>query len=352
MHSGRNLIPIAALVGLIACAPASRLPPEVSAPPPAPTPPPVVTPAPPLPPPPPPAEKPLHEARKRKALALLREKDLARALVEWKILQTLDPEDEEYARQIAATRAMIRHQVDQRIRSGEKAIEEGDTERAQLEFLQALALDPSQKAPVGHLRAIEKERIMATQLARTKKREETREKRLAKKSEQMVGQDTAAGQEGDYLEAGISLYETGDYEASILELGKYLHSYPDDSRARAYLSNAESRLEKKRGSEAPDVPNKVPQTKKAAQEPIAVQKQIAVQNQTVKETGDQELEDGNERKNLAQELYEKGLREYRKNIDKAIEYWERSLSYDPKHIQARLRLEKAYKMQRSLEKMK
>jgi tetratricopeptide (TPR) repeat protein len=288
----------------------------------------------------------------RKALTLLREEDLARALIEWKILQTLDPENQDYARQIAATRAMIRHQVDQRIRSGEKAIEERDYERAQRELLQALALDPSQRAPVRHLRAIEKERIMATQLARTRKREETRKKMLAKKSEHMVEEDTAAGQERDYLETGISLYETGDYEASILELGKYLQSYPNDSRAGAYLSNAQSRLEKIRGSETPKAASEVPQTNKAVQEPLAVQKQIAVQNQTAEETDKQVPQDGNEGKILAQELYEKGLREYRKSIDKAIEYWEKSLSYDPKHIQARLHLEKAYKMQRGLEKMK
>jgi hypothetical protein len=51
---------------------------------------------------------------------------------------------------------------------------------------------------------------------------------------------------------------------------------------------------------------------------------------------------------LAQEAYEKGVRVFRQDVEMAIALWEQTLAYDPGHVKAKSYLDRAYKIQQSL----
>jgi tetratricopeptide (TPR) repeat protein len=141
---------------------------------------------------------------------------------------------------------------------------------------------------------------------------------------------------------GIALFRAGDYEASVLELRKYLGSFPEDDEAQGLLREAEKRArggERPRAAGAAD-PAEPPVATAAdpAEPPVATAADPA--EPPVATAADQAA---------AQDLYERGVRVYRQDIGEAIRLWEQGLERDPHHVQTRLRLEQARKMQQRLE---
>lgn len=359
---------IPAVLGLVSCAPVTRPGRER---PPAP-----VAPAPPMPPPepegepagpPPPREAPPPEyaAREQRAREHLNQGDLATALLEWKLLTTLAPERRDFAKQVATITTRIRQRTAKHLASGEKALAEEDFETAKLEFLKVLALNPHYRAALVRLREIEKIRITAVQVAKLEKMAAKRARRAEARKEATLPAalvSSGNGQERDYLETGIAFFRDGDYESSILEIGKYLRSYPNDALAREYFDEAQSKLKEQTGGmgetnaepvaeeetgvaeEALGTYSEGEKTMPQAQEGIALE---AAPDEPVA-TGTTADE---KNKVVAQDLYEKGVRVYRKDIQRAIEYWERSLAHDPQHLQARIKLEQAYKMKERLKRL-
>jgi len=241
--------------------------------------------------------------------------------------------------------------VAQRIAAAEEAFSAGDHERAQTEYLRALALDPTRTEPLQKLREIDRTRALgeqATRLSRT----------LRKKNGKQPGEGEGAAaaqprvpgqQERDYLETGIALFREGQYEESVLEIEKYLQSFPDDPQARRYLTDALARLV--RGSApAPAPPNARPAGPQPPQA-VAETKDARADDSAQLEEREPAAPPAPETKAMAQELYEKGLRASRTDIAQAIEYWQRTLTLDPDHVQARLQLEKARRMQRTLQQI-
>jgi tetratricopeptide (TPR) repeat protein len=303
-----------------------------------------------------PAEQPRSgeiAARKQRALELQNGEELAAALIHWRILRTLAPDDPEIQRQTAATQALIRHRVEERLAAGAAAAQAGDTAGSRDTYLRALALDPSNGEALARLRRLETAAVYAVQKARLDKIRARRAQALARKTAGKTAHpllpraENGNGQERDYRDMGIALFEAGDYEASILELRKYLGSFPDDDAALEVLRKAEQGA--REGSTRATAPghrtpplaatssrgNPRSVAAPAAEPPAALPAPSLGGTAADKKT--------------AQDLYEQGVRLYRQDISGAIRLWEQSLALDPDHVKARLHLDQAHKMQRRLE---
>lgn len=353
MHSTRPpLWPLLAAILLAGAACAPPIERELSAPP---APPasapaaviaPLVTPVPLVPP-----VSPLA-ARQQRALSLQHRGELAAALVQWRILRVLAPEDAEIARQVAATRALIRHRTETLLSRGDTAEQSGDTASARTAYLRVLALDPANRTALARLRFLETERVYAVQQARLDTLRARRSAALARKAagpgggtQGVAGEGNGNGQERDYRDTGVALFEAGDFEASVLEFKKYLGAFPEDEVAQGVLRQAEQRLAEVHRASEPLPPNPSPAPVSAALPPAAAVEPGAL---ATPGAGPAEAVSA-EAAQAAQELYEQGLRVHRRDIAAAIHLWEQSLERDPGHVQARLRLEQAQKMQRRLE---
>ena len=119
---------------------------------------PVATPAPaapvaaPAPPPPAPDPRaPLVARHRARAVALESEGDLRRALDEWNVVLTIDPNDAAAKQSRAALEGKIEKLVTERIEAGKAALARGVQLEARRQFLAALALDPGNKVAFQHL---------------------------------------------------------------------------------------------------------------------------------------------------------------------------------------------------------
>jgi tetratricopeptide (TPR) repeat protein len=127
---------------LSACATVAEKPapaPEVSRAPAAPAP------APPPPPPPPDPRARLVERHRERAEALEKDGQLRRAMDEWKIALTIDPNDETSKKALTALEGRIERAVTEKIEAGRAALTRGVQTEARRQFLAALALDPTNR---------------------------------------------------------------------------------------------------------------------------------------------------------------------------------------------------------------
>lgn len=268
------------------------------------------------------------EAREKRATELMFHGELAEALIQWKVLKTLEPKNPEFTQQLLATKVLIRKRVNDHVQLGKRALSEGNITLAKQEFLKALSLDPYMSTPFSCLKEIEKERAMKIQ---AKKIQQLAKKR---KAPARVRLQSVSSQEDYYLQLGIGLLRQGRLNESIREIEKYLNTYPKDREASEYLAEAHLKL----GIDCYE------------QGEMAKALMHLEEARKYKPAGSSQLNDYLTwtRQGLAEDFYQKGMRVYLKDITKAIEYWEKSVSYDPKNINAQMRLEKAYKIRKKL----
>lgn len=282
---------------------------------------------------PPPADRmrTIIEAREKRATELMFQGELAEALIQWQVLKTLEPNNPEFTQQLLATKVLIRKRVNDHVKLGKKALSKDNITLAKQEFLKALALDPYMSTPFSCLKKIEKERAMKIQ---AKKIQRLAKKRKAPARAKL---QSVSSQEAYYLQLGIGLLRQGRLNESIREIEKYLNTYPKDSEAGEYLAKAHIKL----GIdcyEQGEMAKALMHLEEARRYKPADSSQL---NYYLTRT----------RQVLAEDFYQKGMRVYLKNITKAIEYWEKSVFYDPKNINAQMRLEKAYKIQKKLKEI-
>jgi hypothetical protein len=89
--------------------------------------------------------------------------DLAAALIQWQILNALDPENTTFYQKRQTTQALIEQRVQTHFQLGKKAFKQGHLKRAKRTFLRVLALDPSQPLPPTYLRQIEQRHLKQLQ---------------------------------------------------------------------------------------------------------------------------------------------------------------------------------------------
>lgn len=286
-------------------------------------------------PPPPARRRPSAVARERRALELERRGDLARALVEWKILGLVEPDNARNAEREEETARRIAAKTAEHVALGDQARARGDGDAASEQYLKALALSPLDAKSADRLRSLEAQRVQEEESAKVRKLA----RRTAASGTPRPSPPAASNPEaGYYLETGVTLLRQGEYEAAVVEIEKYLATAPDDRRAQAQLAEAHGRLGEaalRQGDAA------------TAVEHLEEAKRLGG-NGNAKQAGT--LQRARER--LAEELYQKGVRSSRTDLAQAIDYWKQCLSLNPKHVGARSQLDRATRIQDRLKEIR
>lgn len=259
---------------------------------------------------------------------------LPEALIQWKILATINPDSLKYQKYIVQTTALIRERAEKHMRTAVSAFENNDTNQARIELLKSLSYDASQPFPKRYLEETEYELIRNMQTAKyTRIKEQRQQSALSGKNKTHIASSNNE-QEFQYLEQGIRLFRDGELRQSIFEITKFLNSYPDDPLAKQYISDAYMGMAMKLLSSNNHL------------EALAHFEKA----QEFATDDDKKPKDfiSKTRKLIADDFYEKGQRIFNKDADKAIEYWKRSIEYDPQHTNAKLRLRMALKIKEKL----
>lgn len=120
----------------------------------------------PLPPVATPASLANQQARERLAGNLAAKGDLAGALVQWKILKLQHPDHPTYTKNIEQLAKRISNASESHLKLALEALQQGDDNKAELEFLKVLALDPKHPAPPAYLREIGRRQMLESLLAK------------------------------------------------------------------------------------------------------------------------------------------------------------------------------------------
>ena len=286
----------------------------------------------------------LHEEEERwrdRAALLMRDDRWADAALQWELLVLLRPDNSEYERALQDTRVRIAKLAAERQRRAEEARQRGDVEQAALWHFKTLVVDPDHVAAAQSLRALDRERLRRTYLARGA-RTQGSPNALAQilfpngspaRPAVPAMKPAPAMSAPDDLDAGIMLYRQGELAASIEALHKHLQRSPQDVGARRYLGDAYTALAQRQLREGKEEPA-LALFEKAHREGDA-----ADQAGTIRAL----------RLSLAEEYYQRGVRTYHADLRQTIVLLERSLEFDPGHPQAALRLQQARASQRTLE---
>lgn len=262
--------------------------------------------------------------REKLAALYMEQGRYADALLQWKILQTLHPDDERYERQVEQTKEHIDKLAGQRYRLGIAALEKGDIPGARHELLATLALDPTHTAALENLRRTEFDRVWRIQTAKLEKLKTAEDRKAPNVGEQ----------ERSYFELGTQMLREGDYPGAVREIQKYLNSYPNDVHAKKLISEAYAKLaaQQQRQGLLHNALGNIEQAKRF--------------NATSNSKTEKDV-----RSALANDYYEKGLRTLRHDLKVAIEMFNKALEYNPQHAKAREKLTDAQRMQKKLEEI-
>lgn len=266
-------------------------------------------------------------SREKLAATYMEQGRYADALLQWKILYTLHPDDARYETRVHQTEEHIDTLATKRQRAGIAALDKGDYATARHELLATLALDPTRVDVLDYLRRIEYDRVWRIQSAKLEKLKITEDRKAPNVGEQ----------ERSYFELGTLMFREGDYSGAVREIQKYLNSYPGDAQAKKLISDSYAKLATQQRQQG-QLQNALANVEQA--------KRFNADNAPANRKAEQEL-----RNALANEYYEKGLRALRSDLKLAVELLEKALEYNPQHAKARAKLADAQRMQKKLEEI-
>lgn len=292
--------------------------------------------------------------REALAKALYEENEIYESLTQWRILHTIDPQNAGYLNRIQALQALIDNRVNGYLSKGKNALTVGNRRQAKSYLFKALALDPTNDVAMKTMRKIEYTHVERVQMAITQRlmrkqqrkftAEQARKKRQ-QSDDTMVSDDDeqpekeASDQEKFYLEMGTMLFKKGDWNGTIREIDKYLSSNKstpsiDDMLMKAH-TNMSVRFEKR-----------------GHWEPAILQIELAI-NYASNHSEVKTLMAKHHSMALkaAGYYYSEGVKVYRTDLNRAIEYWKQALVLNPQLLQAKARLEKARKVKQNLQAM-
>ncbi|MDY6943871.1 MAG: hypothetical protein SVU69_12780 [Pseudomonadota bacterium] len=238
--------------------------------------------------------------------------DLANALIQWQIIQTLSPADGDAARSIVRLQSDIAEKSSEFIAQGQRAQRSGERSRAKRYYLQALALAPHNEVALKSLREMDYQlaKRRATTPTHYHAAKPTQSAQKLKQAQQLI----AEGRSLDAISELEALNHLANSDATQALLGSAYRQLAkeklgagDKKQALAYLSQASE-------YQGPD--------QRLAKDML----------QTL-------------RQSLSIEAYEAGLRAYSHDPDKAIALWEQSLAYDSTNAEAQARLSQARRTQ-------
>ncbi len=306
--------------------------------------------------------------RKQQAEELTRQGNLAEALVQLKILETLNPRDPEIVEMRRSVEAETKRLADIHYQKAEAAAKRSNRE-AQQEYVAVLAYDPQHEGALRRLRQLE---LQSNRGNRPKMGgpEAPTKTAYPEAPAQMAGPVTAPSppprdlpkpaakpepsaappptvkiapgnsEEGGKvaqqqpLDQAVANVKAGTYLNLIAYAESYLVDHPGDDKAveMLALSHEKAGLALYRDGE--------------------LRQSLRHLEFAVKYSGDSDSPSAAAlaavKTRLADQTYEQGVRAFRQDISQAIAYWEETLTYDPGHVKAREFLSKAYRIRETL----
>lgn len=299
-----------------------------------------------------PTEQPDQRAfaeRKAKAEKLTRKGALAAALVQWRILESMNRGDPSITTRRRAVEDRIERKAKLHFEKGQKAAGKRQTRTARREFLATLAVDPSHPGAIEQLRTMELTRVRNNRprittpspqpaIAKAAKNPASAKKKPtapAKVAEVGKSNDrNAARLDSKSLQQAMGLTEKGAFLESIPHFRKHLATYPEDAEAKRLLATSHREVGITLYNDG------------KLRESVNHLEASEGQAQVSDNAAAMALADARGR--LAQAAYEKGIRAFRQNVEQAIAYWEETLKYNPTHRRAKAYLNRAYKIQKTL----
>ncbi len=279
------------------------------------------------------------EQRKEVANALFKQHDYHASLLQWKILNAIQPDNPEYKNRIRVLEALIKRRSKIYLRNAQNALEDNDLKTAEWELQKVLALNPENNKATEQLKHIEALKAQRKQARKTQRLINKRKQaeKLAVKTEIPNESNKSDEQSQFYLELGIELFNKKDWRGSIRETKKYLSTHPNDKNAIKYLSAAHievSKIFEERGHLEPAIQH--------LEDAVSLDKSLQ-QKYRAKLI--------HLKQKLSASYYIDGIKVYRDNIDQAISYWQRAIEINPQNEKAKIRLRKAEKMKQKLNKI-
>jgi tetratricopeptide (TPR) repeat protein len=275
----------------------------------------------------------LFAQRSPVAISLENEHRYADALTQWKILQLAYPNDEVVKEHILRLEFLVSERVIEQLGILDKAKAAGNEKLERKVYLKILALDPNNKIAMEELRKFEWKFAIEEASSKTAniKKYFVESQEEAKISIQLT----------KYLEQGEQFIHDKKYKG-LLQLadkfeGSYpTHSQPNDYRILAYTKLAESQQKQNSLKEA------IEYYKQALS--VAALKGEGLPNIRKKTDELSEL--------VASRYLKLANKVFKTDLDKAIEYYELSLKYQPNNSKTRQLMQRAIKIRDNLNKIK
>lgn len=279
------------------------------------------------PPAPPPGEttEQFIATRRSTARQLEQQDDLAAALDQWRIVQTLAPDDPEAAHAIAALKKQTESRASQLFVRGRAQFNKGDLRGAELNLLGVLALQPTHGEAFAYLEKITAARMRAAQRHKTAAEAKTYNKKILPRS---------AGKELNFAGAN-SLFTQQKYrELSALVRDADINRV--DQKIRPLLYEADIYLA---------------QQYSATHDRLRAGQHLDRALLNISGTAKTDPRAAKLKMRLANDNYHYGKGILAKDIRGTIAALEQALRYNPDHAQARNLLPQATRMQKNLEKI-
>lgn len=271
--------------------------------------------------------------------------DLAAAADEMHVVVLLAPNDADARRErdeLAAERA---RSAKDRMDAAAAAQKAGQAERAIQSYLQALALEPTNRDAAAQLRELDRQkyaRIQQDRAARAKP-DGMAAPSLSLAAARPNGDPAAARANGDAATDGydiaqaLEMLAAGDTAGGLRDLRAWVDANPRQRATRQRIGNAV--YDRARDVEASGAREQALTLYEAA---------VALRGDAPAEwtTKLQAL-----RKVVAEELYDAGVRAYRTDVSRAIAKWEACLRIDPQHAKAAARLKEARTLQEKMRRI-
>jgi len=264
--------------------------------------------------------EPLVTQHRRKAAALEESGDLTRALDEWKIALTIDPDDSAAQAGQKKLEARIEQAISDRLRQGYQALERNAPLEARRQFLAALALDPANRDAFAALRA------------------EATVSGLAPDATPSGRSGAASGEAQEVnpllADAGNAL-EARQFEVALADVDKLLAGSPGlpegiELKKAVLYGYGKAQLDDGRYAGSYRALADLAKLDPKYLDSAALREQV--------------------RSRLIQDLYQDGIRLYRdENLEGAITKWRAVLEYDPNQAEARKNIEQAERLLRALQ---
>lgn len=275
----------------------------------------------------------LLEQRSSVAKSLEDKQRFAEALTQWKILQIAHPNDEVVNDHIRRLEFLISDRVIEQLGILDKAKKENNQKLERIVYLKILALEPSNKIAMEELRKFEWQFAIEEASSKTAniKKYFVESQEEAKISIQLT----------KYLEQGEQFTHDKKYKRLLQLADKFEKSYPihlkpNDYRIFAYTKLGESQQKQKRPEEAIEYYQQAIKTATLQNKKLPItQKKINKLSESI----------ANKYFNLANKVF-------KTDLDKAIEYFEISLKYQPDNTKARQLMQRAIKIRHNLMKIK